>query len=92
MKEWLKEKYGSYETRTAVTDVGDIGHYVARIVVDERTLGRYVFCWGDEVTQGIVVKLVGELCPEKVEFKHVSDNFLSLPIKKRNFLPFKLDR
>jgi len=71
LKTWLKSKYGNYDTRLAVTDLGDVGHFIARVVDDERTLGRYVFCWGDEVSQRTILKTVNELSP-KIEFKHVS--------------------
>ena len=43
--------YGSGDVKLALTDVRDIGKFVAEIIDDERTLNRYVFCWGDEKTQ-----------------------------------------
>lgn len=32
---------------TALTDLADIGRYVARIIVDDRTLNRYVFVYNE---------------------------------------------
>jgi len=82
MAEWVRNKYGSYETRTAVTDLADVGKFVARIVDDQRTLGQYVFCWGDEVTQAEVVKIVEELCPIKIEFVHHDEEDILRTIAK----------
>ena len=81
-KEWCKEKFGSYETRTAVIAVEDIGHFVARIVEDPRTLGKYVFCWEDEVNQAAIVKTVEELSPVEVAFKHVRFRCLGMNYKR----------
>jgi len=68
VNEFLKPKYANYDTRTAATDIEDIGKFVARIVDDPRTLNHYVFCWGDEITQGKVVETVNELSPVKFDF------------------------
>jgi len=42
---------GTGDVKTAITNRPDIGKFVAEIVGDERTLNRYVFCWGDEKSQ-----------------------------------------
>jgi len=43
--------YGTGDVKTAITNRTDIGKFVSDIVGDERTLNRYVFCWGDEKSQ-----------------------------------------
>ncbi|EIW55885.1 NAD-P-binding protein [Trametes versicolor FP-101664 SS1] len=43
--------YGSGDHKMLVTDLRDIGVFVARIVADPRTLGHAVLAWEDEVTQ-----------------------------------------
>ncbi|KLO11933.1 NAD-binding protein [Schizopora paradoxa] len=43
--------FGSGDVRTAAIARSDIGKFVAEIINDERTLNRYVFCWGDEKSQ-----------------------------------------
>ena len=43
---------GTGDERVLVTDRERIGVYVARIVVDPRTLNRAVIVWEDEVRQG----------------------------------------
>lgn len=42
---------GAGDVKTAVTCRADIGHFVARILADPRTLNSYVFCYVEEVTQ-----------------------------------------
>lgn len=43
------------EKKNAHTSLADIGHFVARIVEDKRTPEKYVFLWGEELTQREVV-------------------------------------
>lgn len=45
---------GTGDVKSAITHIPDIGKFVAEIIDDERTLNRYVFCWGDEKTQNEV--------------------------------------
>ncbi|KLO11907.1 NAD(P)-binding protein [Schizopora paradoxa] len=42
---------GTGNVKNALTHIPDIGKFVAEIIDDERTLNKYVFCWGDEKTQ-----------------------------------------
>lgn len=42
---------GTGDVKCATTHIPDIGRFVAEIVADDRTLNKYVFCWGDEKTQ-----------------------------------------
>ncbi len=37
--------------KNALTHIPDVGKFVAEILDDDRTLNKYVFCWGDEKTQ-----------------------------------------
>jgi hypothetical protein len=75
INDWMKTKYASYDTRTAVTDLGDVGRFVARIVDGPITVNHYVFCWGDEVTQGDIIKTINELNPAKIDFSFVRAAF-----------------
>lgn len=47
-----------------MTDLRDIGKFVARIIADQRTLDKSVFCWSEEKTQqevwDIVKKVSGQ--------------------------------
>jgi len=42
---------GSHDVKNAIIDVADVGKFVAEIIDDDRTLNRYVFCHGEELTQ-----------------------------------------
>ena len=53
--------FGTGEVKTAVTDLDDIGKFVARIIADPRTLNRYVFIAGEEVTQNKVFAIAEEV-------------------------------
>ncbi|KAF2027043.1 NAD(P)-binding protein [Setomelanomma holmii] len=56
--------YGDGTAKILLTDLRDIGRFVARVVRDPRTLDKKVFTWSDELSQlecfSIVEKLTGE--------------------------------
>lgn len=58
------EIFGTGEQPSALTDLRDIGRYVARIVLDERTINKYVFCYNEMYSQldtyAIMERLSGE--------------------------------
>ena len=56
---------------SALTDLRDIGRYVARIVTDVRTLNKKVFAYNEVFTQNQVYNLVEELSGESLERKYV---------------------
>ncbi|KAL1845783.1 hypothetical protein Plec18167_004976 [Paecilomyces lecythidis] len=55
-----------------LTDLRDIGRFVARIITDERTLNKYVYTWGDVLTENEIFSIVEELSGEKIEKNYVS--------------------
>ncbi|THG94215.1 hypothetical protein EW145_g8186, partial [Phellinidium pouzarii] len=59
-------------SKAAMIDRRDIGEFVARILVDERTLNRYVFCYGEEVTQSEIHALAERVSGTKVDAVRVS--------------------
>ncbi|CAK7200236.1 hypothetical protein SEUCBS139899_002927 [Sporothrix eucalyptigena] len=63
---------GEGTTPYALTDVGDIGIYTARIVGDPRTLNKYVFAYTELKTQLEIYDLIEKLSGEKVVRNHVS--------------------
>jgi uncharacterized protein YbjT (DUF2867 family) len=69
----VEEVYGTGEQKSALTDLRDVGRYVARIVQDDRTVNKYVFCYNELHSQldsiAILEKLSGETIPR---------NFVSL--------------
>ena len=59
LKPMSYEIFGGGEKKFLVTDLVQIGTFVAKIVADERTLNQYVIIWEDELTQK-EVKSIGE--------------------------------
>ncbi|KAJ4165635.1 hypothetical protein LMH87_007259 [Akanthomyces muscarius] len=57
---------------TAVTDVSDIGKYVARIVADPKTLNKHVFAYGEVTTQNKIWAAVEEATGETIPRTYLS--------------------
>ncbi|KAH8684066.1 hypothetical protein BGZ61DRAFT_455592 [Ilyonectria robusta] len=55
----------------ALTDLRNIGNYVARIIADPRTLNRMVLAYNEVYTQNQVYDLLEKLSGEKLERKYV---------------------
>jgi hypothetical protein len=66
------EFYDDGEAPNLLTDLRDIGRFVARIIKDERTLNKRVFTWSNELSQKQIYAIAEELSGEKVEYKTVS--------------------
>lgn len=47
----------------------DIGRFVARIIIDPRTLNKRVFCHADEVTLNEVYEVANKVSEEDLNFK-----------------------
>jgi hypothetical protein len=62
---------GDPDMKTALTDLRDVGPYVARIITDDRTVNKYVFCYGELLSQEERFVKMEELSEEKIERKHV---------------------
>ncbi|KAM0701518.1 hypothetical protein Q7P35_009768 [Cladosporium inversicolor] len=63
----VEEIYGTGEQKSALTDLRDVGRYVARIIQDDRTVNKYVFCYNELHSQldwwAILEKLSSETIP-----------------------------
>ncbi len=70
--------HGGGNAPNLLTDLRDIGRFVARIVADDRTLNRYVYTWSDVLSENEIFDLVEEVSGEKIERKYV--RYLSLPV------------
>jgi uncharacterized protein YbjT (DUF2867 family) len=55
----------------ALTDLRDVGRYVARIIADPRTLNRMVFAYNEVVTHNQLYELLEEISEEKLERRYV---------------------
>lgn len=62
---------GDGNTPSALTDLRDIGHYVARIIADPRTLNKMVFTYNELLTQDQIYRLMEHLSGEKIERTYV---------------------
>lgn len=63
--------------KTAMTDNRDIGKFVARIILDDRTLYEYVFCWAEEYTQNEILSLAERISGKTIPTKNLSAEDLS---------------
>ena len=69
-----EEIIGGGNVPSALIDMRDIGHYVAKIIVDERTLNRMVFAYNTVITQNQIYDLMEEISGEKLERNYVSNS------------------
>lgn len=65
------EIIGDGNTPTALTDLRDIGRYMARIILDPRTLNKMVLAYNAVSTQNKIYDLMEEISEEKVERLYV---------------------
>lgn len=63
---------GDGNVSVALTDLRDVGRYVARVITDPRTLNQHVFAYNEVKTQQEVFDLVEQKSGEKVERTVVS--------------------
>ncbi|EMD38789.1 hypothetical protein CERSUDRAFT_151425 [Gelatoporia subvermispora B] len=77
------EVHGNGDKRIAVTDKDRIGDYVARIIVDDRTLNQWVFAWEDEVSQAEILQLGERYSGEADTLKSLRKNVTKEEILRR---------
>ncbi|KAJ5575007.1 hypothetical protein N7450_008906 [Penicillium hetheringtonii] len=63
--------YGDGTAPNILTNVPDIGRFVARIIQSDRTLNRYVYTYGDVLSQKEAIQIGKEIIGMKVERKHI---------------------
>ncbi|KAI5862074.1 isoflavone reductase family protein [Durotheca rogersii] len=68
----------------AYTDVLDIGTYVAKIIVDPRTLNKKVYAYTEILTPNQITELIEELSGEKAIRKYLSAEEIHKAIKAAN--------
>jgi len=76
--------YGTGDVKTAVTDRGDIGRFVARIITDSRTLNQYVFCWAEETTQNEVFALAKRVSQKKIDVTRVPEEVVKANAREKD--------
>ncbi|GAB1215709.1 hypothetical protein ATERTT37_004903 [Aspergillus terreus] len=67
------EIVGDGNTPIALTDLRDIGRYVARIIVDDRTLNKMVFAYNTVTTQNQIYDLLEEISEEKIPRNYIPE-------------------
>ncbi|KAL5514230.1 hypothetical protein ACEPAG_2318 [Sanghuangporus baumii] len=72
LKKVMTSRIGSGNVKCAVIDKRDIGKFVARIIADDRTLNRYVFCWAQEVTLNEAIALAERVSGSAIDIENVS--------------------
>lgn len=65
------EIIGDGTTPSAITDLRDIGRYVARIIADPRTVNKMVFAYNTVMTPHEIYSMLEKLSGEKIERKYV---------------------
>lgn len=63
---------GDGNVPSALTDLRDIGRYVAKIIVDDRTLNKYVFVYNELHSPSQVFDLMEKLSGEKLDRQYDS--------------------
>ncbi|PVH91335.1 NAD(P)-binding protein [Periconia macrospinosa] len=79
-----KEIYGDGNTKSLLTDMRDIGSYVAKIIKDPRTLNQKVFTWSDELSQNDVIQMIVQKTGEKPVTKQIPDTEMYAAITRAN--------
>lgn len=66
------EIVGDGNTPLALTDLRDIGRYVALIINDDRTLNKMVLAYNTVLTQNQIYDMLEEISEEKIQRNYVS--------------------
>ncbi|KAK7053836.1 glycoside hydrolase [Favolaschia claudopus] len=59
-------------TPTMITDLRDIGRFVALIIKDQRTMNKSVFAYGDFLSENEIFDIMETLSGENIERKYIS--------------------
>ena len=57
---------GNGDVKTGITDLRDVGRYVALIINDERTLNHFVFSFSEVLSQKEVFGMLEKVSGEKI--------------------------
>ena len=63
--------FGDGDMKTALTHLCDVGQYVAKIITDDRTVNKYVFCYGELLSQEEIFVVMEQLSGEVIERQYV---------------------
>lgn len=68
----VKTVHGEGTAPNILTDLRDIGRFVARIILDDRTINKYVYTSGDVLSENDIYRIAAEVSGEKLEPDRVS--------------------
>jgi hypothetical protein len=74
----LNAIHGEGTAPNILTDLRDIGRFVARIIPDGRTLNKYVYTIGEALSENEIHHIVEEVSGEKLEPTCVSQPHLQI--------------
>ncbi|GKZ33152.1 hypothetical protein AbraIFM66950_002936 [Aspergillus brasiliensis] len=69
----LNTIHGDGTAPNILTDLRDIGRFVARIVLDDRTINKYVYTCGEVLSENEIYHITEEISGEKLEPTRVSN-------------------
>lgn len=84
--------HGDGKMPNLLIDIRDIGKFVAHIVDDERTLNKYVYAWGEALTETQIYDVMEEVSGEKLERIYVCTLNNSLKGNANSFERFPMKR
>ncbi|KAJ5690236.1 isoflavone reductase family protein [Penicillium macrosclerotiorum] len=64
--------HGDGTAPNILTDLRDVGKFVARILCDDRTINKYVYTSGDVLSENEIYRIVEELTGEKLELTYMT--------------------
>lgn len=67
----ISDIHGDGEAPNLLIDKRDIGHFVARIILDERTINKYVCAYGEVLTENQLFAIMEEVSGEKINPTYV---------------------
>ncbi|GLA40771.1 hypothetical protein AnigIFM63309_008607 [Aspergillus niger] len=68
----VKTVHGEGTAPSILTDLRDIGRFVARIILDDRTINKYVYTSGDVLSENDIYRIAEEVSGEKLEPDYIS--------------------
>lgn len=83
------EIVGEGNTPTALTDLRDIGRYVSKIIVDDRTLNKMVFAYNTLMTQNQIYDLMEKISGEQIARNYVRSTAPGEPPCNANLVRYR---
>jgi nucleoside-diphosphate-sugar epimerase len=66
------EIFGDGNVEDSIIDLADLARYTIRIIADDRTINKKVFCYGQTATQNEIIRIMEKVSGEKVQLAKVN--------------------